>query len=92
MKIVLNKCYGGFGISDFARECLGLEDRFINPDEIRTNESLIQMVECNSKLVSAPLARLRVIEIPEEATDWYVDDYDGMEELIYVMNGKLVFA
>lgn len=31
-----------------------------------------------------------VIEIPEDATDWEIEEYDGKEWVICIVNGKLV--
>lgn len=79
-KVVINDCYGGFGLSDLAQERLRElgwqpEDEFnIERDDPR----LIQVVEELGTLASARFASLTVIEIPDDA-DWYVDEYDGAE-------------
>lgn len=87
MKIVLNRCFGGFGLSEFAVETLGLSSSSENIP--RTDPRLIELVEKDSKKASGPFARLRVIEIPENCTDWEINDYDGSESLICVVDGKL---
>lgn len=83
MKIVLNKAYGGFDVpeefSDFCEEF-----NYIPDEDVRTDPALIRMV---SRGCSNP--DLRVVEVPDEATDWEVDEYDGWESIIYVMDGKL---
>lgn len=85
MKIVINKCWGGFGVSEEFIEELGLEDRWsIERDDPR----LIARIEAGEN-VSGPHSELVVVNIPDEATDWEIDDYDGMESIIYVVNGKL---
>ena len=33
---------------------------------------------------------LKVYVIPDDATDWEINEYDGMESLILVINGKIV--
>ena len=85
MKIVVNKCYGGFGISDEYEEKLGVDSW----DILRTDKRLVNAVEKDPEGVSDTYATLRVVEIPDEATDYYIDEYDGMESVIYVVDGKL---
>ena len=87
MKIVINKCYGGFGISDEYEEKLGVDSW--DMQTLRTDERLINAVEEDPEGVSDTYAALRVVEIPDEATDYYIDEYDGMESVIYVVDGKL---
>lgn len=90
MKIVVNECWGGFGISDFAMEKLGIESRF---EVERTDERLISLIEeFGSKKISADFADLQIGEIPDDATDWWIDEYDGNETLCYVKDGKRYFA
>lgn len=87
MKYVINRCYGGFGISEEGMKKLGLRDRW---SVSRTDERLIKMVEEDSRAVSGRYSKLAVVEIPEEATDWELTEYDGYEEIIAVVDGKLV--
>ena len=92
MLIVLNKCYGGFGLSKQAVEALGLEDDYYG-DVGRDDPTLIALIqEHGSEWASDPLAHLCVVEIPDEATDWEMDDYDGIETITYVVDGKLYHA
>ena len=86
MKIVLNRCYGGFSVSDAVVEKLGLESRY---DADRTDARLIALVEADSKAASGEYASLHVVEIPEEATDYIINEYDGCETLYIVVDGKI---
>lgn len=86
MKIVVNKCFGGFEISDEAVRELGLPDKYYVS---RNDERLIKMVEKDADKASGWSAKLRVVEVPDEATDWEMNDYDGRETITYVVNGKL---
>lgn len=87
MKIVLNRCFGGFSLSNFAVNYLGLSSSY---EQIpRTDPKLVKLVEKDAKKASGPMARLRVVEIPENCTDWEINDYDGSESLICVIDGKL---
>lgn len=87
MKIVVNKCFGGFDISDEAARELGLSEGYHIVS--RVDDRLIKMVEENADKVSGWSAKLRVVEIPDNATDWELNDYDGRETIIYVVDGKL---
>ena len=92
MKIVLNKCYGGFSLSQYAADLLGIND-YCDPDEIREDVQLIAYIESfGSKRVSGKYASLQVVEIPDSYTDYEINDYDGMEVLTYVVDGKLHHA
>lgn len=89
MKIILNKCFGGFGVSDEAMERLGLTE--LDEENLRTNPELISAIESGEN-VNDDYSDLTVINIPDTATDHYVDEYDGLETLIYVVEGKLYWA
>ena len=98
MKIVLNKCYGGFELSEFACEKLGC-DPFIcdvyNGTLSRTDERLIDLIETyGSEKCGADDGgtALTIVEIPDETTDWEIGDYDGIETVTYVVDGKLYHA
>lgn len=86
MKLVINRCYGGFGISEWGMEKLGIEFS----DEIsRADMRLIELVEKSPEKVSKMYAKLKVIELPDEMTDFEIIEEDGFEEVIYVVNGKI---
>ena len=85
MKIVLNKCYGGFSLSEIAIEKLGLSDEY--PIINRSDPILLDLVE--KDVASGRYAKLRVVEIPDDATDWEIDEYDGFEVAIYVVDGHI---
>ena len=92
--IVLNKEYGGFSLSDMAVEALGLESIYDLDDyEDRSHAGLIELIKREgSKVVSGRYAELHIVEIPDDATDWTIEENDGFETLIYVVDGKLHFA
>lgn len=86
MKIVINECCGGFGIKKEYLEKLGVEYDW----EIkRTNERLIEMVETLGNEIADAFADLKVVEIPDDATDWCIYEYDGAESVTYVQCGRL---
>ena len=93
MKIVINVCYGGFGLSDEAYNFFAekLNDEWTNEFDLRSNPLFIQKVEENSQWVSDDYSKLRVVEIPDEATDWTIDEYDGLERITYVKDGHIYY-
>ena len=89
MKFVLNKCFGGFSVSDWAAEQLGLEFGY----EARYDDPrLIELVEKFPDKISGDCAKLKVVEIPDNCTDYEFDEYDGIESIIYVVDGKIYHA
>ena len=86
MKIVINVCFGGFSIKEEIANQYG----FNNYSESRTNKKLIELIEsgvdCNGYC-----AKLAVVDIPDQATDYFIDDYDGCERIVYVVDGKIHF-
>ena len=90
MKIVINRCFGGFSLSKAAADFLRLDSPY---DEIeRDNPLLVGLVEADTKIASGKFAHLKIVEIPDGITDWDIDNYDGMESIIYVLNGKIHYA
>ena len=92
MTFILNKCYGGWSISDFAMEQLGLDSNYPDMDEVDEKKLAELINEYGSEKCSGHSAKLKVIEIPDNATDWDIEDYDGIERIVYVVNGKLNYA
>ena len=92
MKVVINVCYGGFSVSREVYERLGKDwDGYgYKFDNARTNPDLIAVIEeIGSERGSGFCANLKVIDIPEEATDWELSEYDGAEEILCVIGGKI---
>jgi hypothetical protein len=87
MKIVVNTCYGGIELSEYAHTILDL-----NHDDFRTDPNLISLVERSPEKASGGYSKLAVVEIPDDATDYMINEYDGAEDVIYVLNGKLKYA
>lgn len=93
MKVVINSYYGGFGVSEQYREQYnaehGTELYNFQFSALRTNEEFIDAVENSPELVNDGYNCLKVVEIPDEATDWEITNSDGWETVIYVVDGKL---
>lgn len=90
MKFVLNKCFGGGSMSEAATEIL---DRNNHYDFDNTDIDLIALIEKHgSDFCSGSYAKLEVVEIPDDATDWELEEYDGIESITYVVGGKLYHA
>lgn len=92
MKIVINRRYGSFSLSKEAAQILE-----VNPynydDEFRENQGLINLIERQgSDFVSGRYADLEIVDIPDAATDYEIEEFDGMERVIYVLDGKIHHA
>jgi len=112
MKILINACYGGWGLSNEAihrfsekRPELTVNQLdsyktgsyvFINKKgeicisekSIRTDPDLISIVEELGEMANGAYAEIKVVDIPDEATDWHISEFDGKELLYYVLDGK----
>ena len=83
MHIVINSCYGGFGLSDKA---LDMYKQLSNKSEVysfeldRTDPILIQVVEALGAEADGHFAKLRIIEIPDDI-EWEITEYDGSESV-----------
>lgn len=87
MKIVINKCFGGFAVNDNIVKMLNLESRYDLEDD-RTNAKLIELIESGVN-VNDNYSDLVVIEIPDDATDYMINEYDGYENVLYILDGKI---
>jgi len=83
MKIVINRCYGGYGLSKEAYKFLGLEwDSYGYAfDDDRTNTKLIECVEQLKEKANGSFAKLQIARIPDNIK-WEINEYDGMECVI----------
>jgi hypothetical protein len=81
MKIVINGDFGGYGFGvaeeyeDFVNQLVGERD----------DPELVAFVENHPD----KCGDLVVVVIPDTATDWEIDEYDGSESVTYVVNGKI---
>ncbi len=92
MTYVLNKAFGGFSLSQFACDALGVNDAYadLTPEHIGQLIDLIN--EYGSEKCSGRHAKLVIVTIPDNYTDIEWDDYDGVERITYVVDGKLYHA
>ena len=84
MKVVINRCFGGFGLSEKAYEFLGLKwdgygYKYIDHD-LRTDAKLVECVETLGEEADGRFAELNVVEIPDDV-NWEIDEYDGLETI-----------
>jgi hypothetical protein len=80
MKVVINRCFGGFELSKQAYKFLGLtwDGYGFEFDDKRTDPNLIECVKTLGDKASGYNAELKVVEIPDDI-EWEINDYDGME-------------
>ena len=88
MVIILNKCYGGFHIPEALCEAEGLS---CYDDIERADARLVDFI-LERGVVEEGLSKLVPVAIPDEATDWELNEYDGFESVTYVVGGKLYHA
>ena len=89
MKLVINTCYGGFSVSQEWAERLGVH--YHDEENLRYNAELISAIEAG-KNVNGTFADLKVVELPDDCTDYYIEEYDGVENVLYVVDGKIHWA
>lgn len=105
MKVLINAGFGGFSPAGALKEWgnrFGVRDYWgeepewdYGPEAManRTNPNAIRIVEeLGSRAVSGPSSNIEVVEIPDNVTDWQINDYDGSESVIYVVDGKIHWA
>ena len=85
MKVVINGCFGGFGLSDAAlQEYKGRRDitdpDFYYYDIPRDCPVLISMIEEQGTAINGTFSDLKVVEIPD-GVNWYIAEYDGLEHV-----------
>lgn len=85
-RVVINSCYGGFGLSDEAED---LYRRYSKQDDIdhvyfkdasRADPTLIRVIEeigCDA--ASKSHSKLKIITVPDDVEFWKIMEYDGME-------------
>jgi len=89
MKLIINSCFGGFGVHPNILKKYDIQHR--NKEDLRTNEKLIELIESGVNCDTS-YSRLVVKEIPDGVTDYYIEEYDGVETILYVLDGKIIFG
>jgi len=82
IKVAINACHGGFGLSDEALK------RYINETDgkageyeceiPRDNPVLIRIIEEMGDAAGGRFSELKIVEIPDDV-NWYIEEYDGRE-------------
>ena len=83
IKVVINACHGGFGLSAAAeskyKELAGVSDPDFRSRLIpRDDAHLIAVVELMGTEASNKYSELKIVEIPDDV-NWYIEEYDGRE-------------
>ena len=83
MKVVVNKSFGGFGLSEEAMRLYtergGASEEDYSMD--RTDPILVALVEELGEKVNGRYAQLAIIDLPEDALLWDIADYVGYETI-----------
>jgi len=91
MKVVLYRRFGGFHYPEKFCKQYNVEPydwvNYDEDDEYRFHDTLINWVEENPQDSEG----LCVVDIPDDVTDWQIHDYDGLESILCVINGKIVW-
>ena len=77
MKIVINKCYGGFGLSKEAEKLYVQKKNISGPlrgDILRNDSVLVEVVETLGDKASGKYSELKVVEIPDDVK-WYITNH-----------------
>ena len=83
-KIVINAEYGTFYIPIELIKAYDWSKNYICSDEIRSDPALIEWVEKN------PDDELAIVYIPDNATAYHIEEYDGLETVVALINNKFV--
>jgi len=84
MKIAVHRGWGIFYLPEEVRGALGCEEYEYDDYMKRNDEKLIAALEKYNTD-----REIMIIDIPNEATDWVISDYDGVETIYYCLDGKI---
>jgi hypothetical protein len=81
--VVINTCYGGFGLSERAireyKQMAGItDDKWYDRLAPRDDPYLIKIVRDLGMAANGAHANLKIVEIPPDV-EWEVEEYDGNE-------------
>ena len=85
MKVVINTCFGGFGLSDAAIErfceldgCSSVD--FWAGNLERNDPNLVKVVQELGKEADNAYSELKIVDIPA-GVKWHICEYDGLEHV-----------
>ena len=83
MKVVINSCHGGFGLSEAAqaryKELAGITDsNWYDRDIARDDPYLIQVINELGEQANNRFCTLKIVEVPADV-EWTIEEYDGLE-------------
>jgi len=93
MKVVINSCHGGFGLSQAAFRMLDEINTPKEHDEVyllynRHDPNLVRVVETLGQKASGEHSELEVVEWPD-CVPYKIDEYDGWEKVTIDVAGLL---
>jgi len=94
MKVAINRCWGGFGVSKEVFKALGMkwdnygylsnEDFGIKSDNYNAYRSDPRLIEAIEKVgvskSSGAMAKIEIVEIPDDVK-FEIENYDGQESI-----------
>ena len=83
MKVVINDCHGGFGLTEAALNEYKIrkgitDENFWYYNIPRDCPVLVEMVEQGD--AGGVYSDLKIVEIPDDV-NWYIEEYDGLEHI-----------
>jgi len=81
--VVINDCYGGFGLSERAiaeyKKLSGISNEiFHDRDVARDDPYLVKIVKELGMGANGPHSNLKIVEVPGDVS-WHIAEYDGAE-------------
>lgn len=84
MTILCNRTYGMYKHTEEFVEHFGLESHWdACEEEDRTNPEYIEFYRTHAR------GSIGFCTVPDNATDWVLQEYDGLESVLYVVDGKI---
>lgn len=85
MKVVINDCYGGFGLSEKARKLYkqlsgNTDECFYEYHLDRKDPNLVKVVEILGREADGKHAELKIVDIPD-GIQYTIEEYDGIEHI-----------
>lgn len=88
MKVIINECFGGFGLSKFGWDKLmeikndnTLKSKDPNAEDFRYDKDLIYLLETyGSNVIGGFYSSLKIVDI-EKDTKFRICEYDGLESI-----------